>query len=72
MGTDANKRKMYEYINLIWKFYKDHCEMELNNDAWEQINNDYKQMILNTEPAYKWFVQRAGLGVMEVLQEENK
>ena len=46
--------------------------MELNNDSWEQINNDYKQMILNAEPAYKWFVQRAGLGVMEVLQEENK
>ncbi len=46
--------------------------MELNNDAWEQMDNEYKQMILNAEPVYKSFVQRAGLGVMEVLHEENK
>jgi len=73
MGTEANKRKMYEYINIVWKFYKEHCELDLTKDSsWNQINEDYKKMILETESTYKWFVQRAGLGVMEVLSEERK
>lgn len=67
------KKDFADHLNIVWKFYKEHCEQDKNEDEfWNQLNEEYKKIISHSEPPYKDFMRRAILGAMEVLDEERK